>query len=109
MFDFSAFEWIKNALQFILDALWAIVDAVNPFLMILKVLDMFVSILPEPADLTSFYDTYILIFTWLLPSFELINYFVNLPVLATAVGFLLIVESGINVFRMWRMLRSTIT
>lgn len=102
-------KWLGGAIQFILDALWSVVNALNPITYIVKALDMLVSVLPEPADLGTFYDTYILIFEWLLPSFQLINHFVNLPVFGTAVGFILFVENGINIFRMWRMLRSVVT
>lgn len=102
-------EWLKGGLQFILDALQAVVDALNPILYMLKVLDMLVSILPEPADLSVFYDTYLLVFEWLTPSFQLINHFINLPVFGVAIGIILFVENAINVFRAWRMLRSFIT
>lgn len=102
-------DWLKGALQFILDALQAVVDAINPFLYILRVLDVFVAILPEPADFSEFYDTYLLLMAWLAPSFQLINHFVNLPVFGVAVFSLLIIEGSLNLFRAWRIIRSTVT
>lgn len=105
----EALKFLANGIQYILNALQAILDALNPILYILRVLDMLVSILPAPADLSSFYDSYIVSMTWLAPTFALANHFINLPVFATAVFVMLLIESALNVFRLWRMVRSTVT
>lgn len=109
MFSNPAWEWFKGAFQFILDALQAILDALNPILYILRVLDIFVSILPAPADLSAYYDSFEATMNWLGPIFQLANHFVNLPLWASAVFVILVTETAINVFRAWRMVRSIVT
>jgi len=102
-------EWFKNGFQWILDALQAILDALNPLLYILKVLDMLISVLPAPADLTEFYNSYETIMNWLAPSLQLANHFINLPVFAVAFLAIMTVETSFSFFRLWRMLRSVVT
>jgi hypothetical protein len=108
MFD-NLMTWLGGAIQNILDGLQAVVDALNPFLYILRVLDVLVSILPSPADLSQFYDSYIETMNWLAPSLQLMNHFINLPVFGVCFFTILAIETFINVFRAWRMLRSFIT
>lgn len=102
-------SWLRDALQNIFDGIWAVVNALNPMLYILMALEMLYYALPEPADLSLFFDTYILVMDWLHPSFELINYFVNLNAFGIAIGIMLFTEMAINVFRTWRMIRSFVT
>lgn len=101
--------WLRDALQNIHDAIKSVTDALNPVLYVLMVLDMLVTMLPEPADLSLFFDTYAIVMEWLQPSFELINYFVNLNAFGIGIGLILITEMAINVFRTWRMIRSFVT
>lgn len=101
--------WLRDTLQNIYDAIKSLADALNPVLYVLMVLDMLITMLPEPADLSLFFDTYVIVMNWLQPSFELINYFVNLNAFGIGIGLILITEMAINVFRTWRMIRSFVT
>lgn len=103
------YAYIAGAIQFILDALQTIVDTFDPFLIVLRVLDVVVAMFPDPADFSDFYIQYIAIFQWLAPTFQLANHFVNLPVFGSAVFFIIVVETFINVFRAWRTIRSFVT
>lgn len=102
-------DWLGTVLQFILNALQDVVNYLDPFSYVLKAVEMVFGMLPEPADLSTFYETYLLIFEWLVPSFQLINHFINLPVFGLAIGAILFIENAINIFRVWRMLRSFVT
>lgn len=105
--DFN--KWLGDALTNILLAISALIDALNPMSYVVKLGTIAIALLPEPADLEEFYDTYILVMNWLAPSLQLINHFVNLPVFGAAFMFILIVENTINVFRAWRTIRSFVT
>lgn len=102
-------DWLRDALQFILTALQNVVDAVNPFLYALRVLDVIVAMFPEPADFSEFYDSYEITMNWLGPSFQLINHFVNLPVFGAGLLIIITIEGVLGLFRAWRAVRSLIT
>lgn len=109
MFDEFWSSWLGEAIQNILLGLSAILNALNPMNYILMFVEMVVGILPEPADLSVFLDGFETSMLWLAPSLQLINHFVNLQVFGLAIALVITVETAINVFRAWRMIRSFVT
>lgn len=95
-------EWFRSALQSILDAL-------NPSYWILQAVEQIAPMLPEPADTQSIFDTARSGLTFVAPYIRQFDYFINMPLFASAIGLMAVTEFGLMLFRTWRIARSVVT
>lgn len=102
-------DWLGDALQNILMGISAIKNALNPMSYVVQILDVIITLFPEPADFSEFYDSYETTMNWLGPSFQLANHFINLPVFGAALLIIITVEGVLGLLRGWRAVRSLIT
>lgn len=105
---------ILSPLQGIIDFLSkqfdALLAALNPLLVIISLAEYFASFLPLPdermaviaADALAAIDS-------VVRFIGLADYVINLPVLLVVVGIILVFETGLQVIRAWRLVRSFIT
>jgi hypothetical protein len=101
---------LQGIIDFLVEQFDLLKAALNPLLVIISMAEYIASFLPLPdermvgivADALAAVDS-------IVRFIGLADYVINLPVLLVVVGIILTIETGLQLFRAWRMLRSFIT
>lgn len=100
----------QNVINWLSERLDAILAALNPINAIMAIAGYFASLLPEPDPrLLEIVNSAVSALDTVVKYISLADYVINLPVLLTVVGIILVAEAAFNIYRSWRIIRSAVT
>lgn len=102
-------EWLDSALGSVINALYSILDALNPINVVQGAIIWIEPLLPPAVDIRSVTGPFISALEYLQVYLQALDYFVNMPMFMFVISIILGIESGLLVVRLWRFLRSFIT
>lgn len=101
--------WLDAVVSDIMIVLYSLLDSFNPVNLVASALIWIVPLLPDPVNIESVTGPFFSGISSLAVYFQILDYFVNMPMFGFILAVILLVESGLLVVRMWRFIRSFIT
>lgn len=104
------FSPMQGVIDWLAARLDEIIAALNPVNAMIAMAQYFASFLPTPDPrLLAIVNDAVAALDTVVRFISLFDYIINLPVLLTVIGIILLAETSIGVFRAWRIIRSTLT